>query len=299
MKLREENKLKDKMEFHLDTRHVFYLVLWSIVLSGIIFYTGLFVGQKGQEGVAGFTMNNTLKLKTKKPAVGAGMAEPLLNSWSFVSTLVKHPEQQRLPDAALDAMAGLRETVRKKVRDQDEVERKEIAEKLFSPHAEAPPDPSALLAGSRGLGGRNSTRRPRMGQAPDLSAAVALEVVQATPAAVEKVPVPAVNEVGRQGTNSAHRQSRGDSVEDDELGASFAIQAKAFREKSDAMIFLGYIQQELSRSSYKPFIMPVELPGKGKWYRVRVGTFKSRLAAQKFKKRFEKKLGLETFLVTL
>jgi len=85
----------------------------------------------------------------------------------------------------------------------------------------------------------------------------------------------------------------------DAAGVYFGIQAKAFREKGDAAEFLKYLQGELAKSKYRPFIMPVDLGAKGKWYRVRIGKFTSRLDAEKFKEQLEKKLGLETFLVSL
>jgi len=285
MKLRHESKLKDKMEFQLDTKHVFYLVLWSIILSGTIFYIGLFVGQKGEQGVRGFTMNNTLRLK-KKQTVEAGLSEPLVNSWSFVARLVKHPEKERLEDAALDAIAGLREDILSRVRKEEERERKKLEKKLFAPRDNAdqrPRNPQELLDETRGIRARGASGRPRLGQAPDLSEAAGGPEEAAVPEA------PAEEEA----VASAPEEQAAGSTD-----RSYAIQAKAFREKSDAVIFLNYIKQELTRSKYKPFIMPVELPGKGRWYRVRIGLFNTRLDAEKFKTRFEKKLGLETFLVT-
>lgn len=80
---------------------------------------------------------------------------------------------------------------------------------------------------------------------------------------------------------------------------SFAIQCKAFRTVQDANLFVGYLKGEMRHSQYRPFVMPVELPGKGKWFRVRVGKFDTRLEAEKYKTLFEKRLGLETFLVSL
>jgi DedD protein len=292
MRLREENRIKDKMEFHLDTRHVFYLVGWSIVLSGAIFATGLFVGQKKQAGVAGYTVEQAMNLKEKKNKDQLAGVDPLAASFTFLTTLSHHPEQHELKDAVLNAMARLRIETLRKVKAQDAILKAELAEELFgSERREKPVDPRELLSATQGVQAQIRQREQRLAEAPaNLDSPQQPPVVEPAPV-VE--PKPAKIAVLQPAVVNA------DSDLDDELGASFAIQAKAFRSPDDAKIFIGYIKRELRRSRYKPFIMPVELPGKGKWYRVRIGKFGSRLEAEKFKHQFERKLGLETFLVKL
>jgi DedD protein len=310
MRLREENKLKDKVEIQLETRHMFYVVLWSIVLSGIIFATGLFVGQKKQEGVNGFTLGNELKLKEKSPVVQE--QDPLSASFSFIETLDKHPEKRELKDAVLNAMAKLRLETLHKVRAEEEVLKKDLARKLFKDRLAAAEKgradeeidplepPERLLARGQGVKARRSHSPDRLGQAPEFpEEEIELKADPLRKSAVRNpdppAPVAIKEELGQPLADEFD-----DGVNLGGLdGKIYAVQAKAFREKDDAMIFMGYIKKELRRSKYKAFIMPVELPGKGKWYRVRIGKFPSRLEAEKFKSGFEKRLGLETFLVTL
>ncbi|MBM4352434.1 MAG: SPOR domain-containing protein [Deltaproteobacteria bacterium] len=309
MRLRDEGKLKPKMEFQFETRHFFLLVVWSIPLSVIIFCTGLFIGQKGQAGTRGVTLNNP---QGNGPEVRENRPDPLLSSLSFLSRLVRHPEKRQHEDAALDALAALREDILKKQEREDAVLRAQLEREVFSPPAAPPVDPQQVLASSNGVQATlGRSRQANMGLVPDLSALAA-------PVEPEPVPVPEAQlaaelpEPVAPLADPAHVQEpaaradglpQGDpsqiEVNADGRQRFYAIQAKAFREKSDADVFLGYLQQELTRSEYKAFIMPVELPGKGKWYRVRIGKFQTRLDAEKFKQSFEKKLGLETFLVTL
>lgn len=300
MRLREENKLKDKVEIQLETRHMFYVVLWSIVLSGIIFATGLFVGQKKQEGVNGFTLGNALKLKEK--ADSAQVQDPLAASFSFIEILGKHPEKRELKDAVLNAMAKLRLETLQKVKEEEEVLKKDLARKLFKKRlaavekvgADEETDPleapERLLARGQGVKARRAHRPDRLGQAPEFPEEVVEEVPAPAPEVRVRNPVPPP-------ADADDYEQRADLMGLD--GKFFAVQAKAFREKDDAMIFLSYIRKEFRRSKHKPFIMPVELPGKGKWYRVRIGKFQTRVEAEKFKSTFEKRLGLETFLVSL
>ena len=80
---------------------------------------------------------------------------------------------------------------------------------------------------------------------------------------------------------------------------TYSIQVKSFQNRDDAMAFLKFLEGELSGSKSKAFLMPVELPDKGKWYRVRVGQFNSKKKALEFKNRFEADQGVQTILVTM
>jgi DedD protein len=295
MRLRHEDKLKEKVEFQLDTRHVFYLVLWSIALSAAIFATGLFVGQKKQEGKSGYAMANTLAFQGLRQKQAGLAVDPLVSSFSFLNRLGGHPEKRELEDAVLNAMAKLRIEIREKVEEKDDQLKKELADKYFrgidpADDEDRQQSPEELLAQSRGISAHHRHEQ-RMGQAPERLEAPEEEPVPEPVVAAKKPAAP----YARGGAAPAKVAEKA-PVEGPEEGAGgdFAIQAKAFRDKNDALIFLGYLKHELGRSRYKPFIMPVELPGKGKWYRVRIGKFDSRLKAQ-----FEKRLGLETFLVSL
>ncbi len=308
MKLRHESRIKDKMEFQLDTRHVFYLVLWSVLLSGAIFATGLFIGQKKEEGKAGYKVTASLAFKGLQQKEAGMGADPLVSSFSFLSRLDHHPEKKELDDAVLNALAKMRLEVRQRIQKQDEDLKKELADKYF-PNEDAVSEaewaahqarPDMLLAQSQGIQALRERREARLGQAPEdlgqedpepaprAAPYAKAELKQVAPA--EVAPAPAAVEP-KSVVVQADSQAPAEGA--------FAIQCKAFRNSQDAKVFVGYLKGEMRRSKYKPFIMPVELPGKGKWFRVRIGRFGTRLEAEKYKEKFEKRLGLETFLVTL
>lgn len=290
MRLRDDGRLKEKMEFYLETRHVLYLILWSIVLSGVIFYTGMFIGKKGIEDQKSLAAENPLKRKAVKKD---DLVDPMVSTFEFLTRLTSHPEKRELQDAVLNAMEKLRQETQERLAKEALEEEKELAKKLFPTSKAQAPD--ELLKETAGIGPRKpEERQARLGIAPDLL----------VPGPEEEV----VTKAGPPG--SAHKEAEPKQrIPDDpsKVVASsrgtgsgyFGIQAKAFRDKEDAKFFADYLKQELGRSKYQPFVMPVELPGKGKWYRVRIGKFATRLEAKKFKDEFEKKLGLETFLVNL
>ena len=55
--------------------------------------------------------------------------------------------------------------------------------------------------------------------------------------------------------------------------------------------------RRLKESGFAAFIITSELQGKGTWYRVRVGSFASRDAAEKLEKNIHAKVGLEPIVV--
>jgi cell division septation protein DedD len=199
----------------------------------------------------------------------------------------------------------MRLEVRQRIQQEDEDLKKELAEKYFPSEdvvseaewAAHQAQPGMMLAQSQGIQALRQRREARSGQAPDdlgeedpaPRAAPYADVELKRAAAARAAPAPVVEPEPEVVQADSQAPSEG----------TFAIQCKAFRNSQDAKVFVGYLKGEMRRSKYKPFIMPVELPGKGKWFRVRIGKFGSRLEAEKYKENFEKRLGLETFLVTL
>ena len=99
------------------------------------------------------------------------------------------------------------------------------------------------------------------------------QVVQATPA--------------RKPESAAHKP--------DATTPHFTLQLSAFPDKSDAEEFMRKIQS----AGYKPFLVASEIPGKGVFYRVRVGDYGSRQAAVEAKTEFEKKQRIIAYVAKL
>lgn len=81
----------------------------------------------------------------------------------------------------------------------------------------------------------------------------------------------------------------------DAAAPHFTLQLSAFPDKSDAEEFMHKIQA----AGYKPFLVASEIPGKGVFYRVRVGDFGSRQAAVEAKAAFEKKQRIIAYVAKL
>jgi len=75
----------------------------------------------------------------------------------------------------------------------------------------------------------------------------------------------------------------------------FTLQLSAFPEKSDAEEFIKKIQA----AGYKPFLIASEIPGKGVFWRVRVGDYATKQAATDAKSEFERKQRMIAYVAKL
>jgi cell division septation protein DedD len=80
-----------------------------------------------------------------------------------------------------------------------------------------------------------------------------------------------------------------------EPAGHFTLQLSAFPERADAEEFMRRIQG----AGYKPFLVVSEIPGKGVFYRVRVGDYSSRQAAADAKNEFEHKQRMIAYVAKL
>jgi DedD protein len=81
----------------------------------------------------------------------------------------------------------------------------------------------------------------------------------------------------------------------DATASHFTLQLSAFPDKSDAEEFMRKIQS----AGYKPFLVASEIPGKGVFFRVRVGDYGSRQAAVDAKAEFERKQRIIAYVAKL
>ena len=71
------------------------------------------------------------------------------------------------------------------------------------------------------------------------------------------------------------------------------LQVSSFRKEKRAAGFAS----RLRRSGHHAYVESAIVPGKGTWYRVRIGPFKNRWEALRYRKEFEKREHIVTFLV--
>jgi DedD protein len=75
--------------------------------------------------------------------------------------------------------------------------------------------------------------------------------------------------------------------------AGFQLQVASFKEQADA----DRTVEDLRKRGHRAFRQAAHVPDRGLWHRVRVGPFKSKLEALKYKERFERTERIAPFLV--
>ena len=76
--------------------------------------------------------------------------------------------------------------------------------------------------------------------------------------------------------------------------ARYTLQVQAFRDRSEADAFAAGLRDR----GHSPYVQESRLPGKGRWFRVRVGHFAGHHDAREFKKTFESSEGIDDTFIT-
>jgi DedD protein len=80
---------------------------------------------------------------------------------------------------------------------------------------------------------------------------------------------------------------------DEGRAGGYQLQASSFRSEADASSFATALRQR----GHHAYVEPTQLPGRGTWYRVRIGPFKTQKEAASYRADFEKKEHLVSFIV--
>jgi DedD protein len=73
----------------------------------------------------------------------------------------------------------------------------------------------------------------------------------------------------------------------------FQLQIASFKDQGDADRFV----EDLKKRGHRAYRQPAYVSDRGLWHRVRIGPFKTKLAAEKYKSDFDKKERMSSFLV--
>lgn len=139
--------------------------------------------------------------------------------------------------------------------------------------------------------------------------AISLNVHGSDPGGADRLPVvplPAQNMLGASPVVTRPRDSltraASDAVESASAGATpspagreggYQLQVSSFRTQAEADTFSG----QLRARGHKAYVVEAHVPGRGTWYRVRVGPFTSQHAAASYRSNFEGREHVVPFIV--
>ncbi|ATB47825.1 SPOR domain-containing protein [Corallococcus macrosporus] len=282
--MRDAHRMKEKFDVSLDNRQIVSLLIAGIVVMGAVFVLGVVVGKKlagNADAVAAPDLLSALDANAQ--ALQNVQQEPPL---TFPDELTRKaaPEPVAPPKPKPAAVA------------------KAPAEK---PAAAKPSEPKPVTAQRPVLA---PTPDPDTGELPPEEPKAEPERVVVAEAPTQAVPVSGKVEASAVPTRSTtteggglkeaiaratQQPSRPASPPAQAVkGGAFTLQLSAFQDRQEADRFAARLRDR----GYAPYILTAEVPGKGTWYRVRMGSFASRDAATRYLSDFKRETSLDAFV---
>lgn len=290
--MRDLDRVRDKIEVRLEPRQVVMLAIGTMVFSGLLFAAGFMLGRSR----APVAPSPTLALgAASSEAVEAGDTGPAPVevaaigevTFEFPTMLGSRPGREvsrrrtmRLDTDVVSVKAG--EAEAKKIearaaaekaaaREAEKAAAEKIAKAALAPKP-APVEKPAPVARVQPAASPEPALQP-VADEDDPDAAVPEPVAAPAPpkpAAVEPVAV-------------APKPSPAPAASD----ARYTLQVKAARDKAEADAFIA----DLRRSGFQPHMVLADVPGKGRFYRIRVGHFGSMGEARAFQRQYKRQSG--------
>lgn len=263
--MRDAHRMKEKFDVTLDNRQIVSLLIASIVVLGAVFVLGVVVGKK----------------------------------------LASNAQTAAAPDllSALDANAQVLQQVREEepLTFQDELTRKPsneppAAEPKKVTVALAPPKPAEPPAAPPEQAPKPEAPKPAAEPERTAARAESAPPQDKEPAAgkVEPAPVPTRTTSADAGSLKEAFARATRQPTEAAAGGAFTLQISAFQTRPEAERFAARLRDR----GYAPYIVAAEVPGKGTWYRVRMGSFPSKEAAARYLADFQRETRIDAFVAS-
>lgn len=261
--LRDVERWRDKIEVRLDNRQVFFLFFGSALVACMLFVLGVIVGKRLESRGRAVSpeIEDPLALLDKvatspRPAQGAVATLPQALFGTNGKTGAEKPGKKGAVPAPAVVDNGAAPA-------KPAPAAAKAAEPTAKTPAEAKPAPAKAEPAAAPAEAKQPEAAPAKvaAAAPKPAAAKPVEAKEAKP-----VPIPTI---------AAGGESKGKG--------RFALQLSSFQDKAEAEAFAQKFSGE------RPYMVMSEIPGKGIWYRVRVGDYASPKDALVAKEAFEKK----------
>jgi DedD protein len=260
--LRDIERWRDKIEVRLDNRQVFFLFFGSALVACMLFVLGVIVGKR---------------LESRGRAVSPEIEDPLALLDKVATTPRPTQTGVTFPQALFGTGAKTTDKHAKKALLQA------VAPSTPTPSAKRPEAAKAVALVEPEARPAAAAVKPAAGSVPKTDSKSAASKPEAKEARVEAkvaeaVPAPKASDKEAKPTaipTVAAGESKGRT--------RFTLQLSSFQDKAEAEAFAQRFEGE------RPYMVVSEIPGKGVWYRVRVGDYASSKDALAAKQAFEKK----------
>lgn len=256
--MRDAHRMKEKYDLSLDNRQIVSLLIGGIVVMGAVFVLGVVVGKK----MAGSQQT------AAAPDLLSALDEQATATFTFPDELTKKEPllaEAPAPERPAPAEAPKPEPVK------PEPAKPQQAAATEPPDAELPA-PEAP--------------KPQTAPAVATVAEAKKELVQVVPAA--QVATRTREEGGLKDAFARATRPPAEAV----TGGAWTLQLSASQSQDEADKFAARLREK----GYAPFVIKADVPGRGTWYRVRMGSFASKDAANRYLTDFKRETQMDAFV---
>jgi cell division septation protein DedD len=248
--MRDAYRLKEKIELQLDNRQVVSMAVGAMALLGVAFVVGVMVGKQ---------------LAAEGARAGGGPQDPL-------AALDARTEAQGALFAEVHAAEAREKPAAATVAPEPAVARKAATTtvSVAASAAPAPPTPTSPTSDDAAPADEPSAAAEADAPTPADTDSDAQPAPAPAPAVAPMRPPPGAEDA------AAPRPAPGE----------FTVQVGAYQERTEA----DGLSRKLRGAGFRPYIVEADIPQKGIWYRVRVGKFTDREAADRYRKDLEREL---------
>ncbi|WP_163988647.1 SPOR domain-containing protein [Pyxidicoccus caerfyrddinensis] len=302
--MRDAHRMKEKFDVSLDNRQIVSLLIAGIVVMGAVFVLGVVVGKKLAGNVQTASAPDLLSALDANAQALQDVQQkdaPL----TFQDELTKKAASEHVavavaPKPGPKPVAPAEKPAAAKPAETTTAERPKLAPTPDPDTGELPPEEPEE---SETVVAAEAPTAPTPVAVAPKPEPVKPEPVKPEPARAEVKAVPVSGKVeaaavptrttNKEGGGLKEAIARAAQPPDQAVkGGAFTLQLSAFQDRQEADRFAARLRDR----GYAPYILTAEVPGKGTWYRVRMGSFASKDAASRYLSDFKRETQLDAFV---
>jgi DedD protein len=293
--MRDAHRMKEKFDVSLDNRQVVSLLIAGIIVMGAVFVLGVVVGKQlagNAQAAAAPDLLSALDANAQALQQAREAESPL----TFQDELMRKSGSDPAPAKPGTVTVAIPPPAPKPKPVEPPAAVAEPTED--NPPAPSPTDDDYAPSTTAKATEPKPAPKPAEPKVADSKPApkpaepkVADSKPIATPAKVASAPVATRTTPAAGGMKDAIARAAQQPTEA-VPGGAFTLQLSAFQNRPEAERFAAKLRDR----GYAPFIVAAEVPGKGTWYRVRMGSFPSKDAASRYLTDFKRETQLQAFV---
>jgi septal ring-binding cell division protein DamX len=292
--MRDAHRMKEKFDVSLDNRQIVSLLIAGIIVMGAVFVLGVVVGKK-LAGNAQTAAAPDLLSALDANAQALQQAREAESPLTFQDELTRRSGSEAAPSKPGTVTVAIPPPAPKpKPAEPPAATEPTTAEAppAGAPAHEATPSPTDDdYAPAPGSSATAKAPESKATEPKPAETKVADSKPAPTAGKVEPAPVPTRTTTQAGGLKEAIARATQKPTEA-VPGGAFTLQISAFQNRPEAERFAARLRDR----GYAPYVVAAEVPNKGTWYRVRMGSFPSKDAASRYLADFKRETQIEAFV---